>query len=711
MKKKLKHSKTIDTSDYILQYGAGGPVNGFIKDPQTALQENNLMWQKALAIGSLDPLAGVIDASIPLIQTAGEILKEKGVFEKGGDTSAASGMSTSGKTVNVEGGEILENPKGDILKIKGPKHEKGGVTLDLPMNSPEDNYNIYSDRIEGKTGKTLAREKEDREKKIARYQKHLEKFPGDIAARNTLERLIKSSKLADLNAVNLQKELRETAQMGQAEINIPEEESQSQQIPGPGESEGMLGQLTAASGISTGKNPGLGGREILDEEELLSEEDYLLSLGINPYTTENIGENTGQVLSKEGNIEEVVMTKKLKPFVSKPVDVSVNSKFIPTNPELKNSPPLLRTDSSATPNTNPKKPNLGPSGFTSGDIVGALGMIKQGLASRRGAMNNLTSLQPEVNKYKNYGRKAVEALQANQSVADREYQRTLANNELDTFKNNSNIDTSSRGIGDKMANLVALQQITNRANANAEDAYADKTVQNNAEMAKTLQTIEDKYLTEETRVQDDNMRNLDAAMEGVTQAGVNEGKMLAYLGKILNARKERDMTRAGINAQNLRVQIDKDGNYIVLPQEPNNAQPVTPNKEAIDKQIADALAKREAEALAKKEASEAAKTETPVTPTDTPYVTGDKTLDSFDLGTERNNLIAMLQNPKVNMKIDLGNPESIKELQRKIGNTGNNISGKFGAVTYENLKRYIAGETPIQRDPKTGIGFPKKRKK
>ena len=703
MKKKLKHSKTIDTSDYILQYGAGGPVNGFIKDPQTALQENNLMWQKALAIGSLDPLAGVIDASIPLIQATGGILKEKGVFDKEG-SSAASGMSTSGKRVNVEGGEILENHKGDILKIKGPKHEKGGVTLDLPMNSPEDNYNIYSDRIEGKTGKTLAREKEDREKKIARYQKHLEKFPGDIAARNTLERLIKSSKLADLNAVNLQKELRETAQMGQAEINIPEEESQTQQIPGPGESEGMLGQLTAASGISTGKNPGLGGREILDEEELLSEEDYLLSLGIDPYAIENIGENTGQVLSKEGNIEEVVMTKKLKPFVSRPVDVSVNSKFIPTNPELKDSPPLLRTDSSnSTSKSDRKNPNLGPSGFTSGDIVGALGMIKQGLASRRGAMNNLASLQPEVNKYKNYGRKAVEALQVNQSVADREYQRTLANNELDTFKNNSNIDTSSRGIGDKMSNLVALQQITNRANANAEDAYADKTVQNNAEMAKTLQAIEDKYLAEETRVQDDNMRNLDAAMEGVTQAGIDEGKMLAYLGKILNARKERDMTRDGINAQNLRVQIDKNGNYVVLPQEENNTQAVTPNKDAINRQLE--------EAKAKKEASEAAKTETPVTPTDTPYVTGDKTLDSFNLGTEKNNLITMLQNPKVNMKIDLGNPESIKELQRKIGNTGNNISGKFGAVTYENLKRYIAGETPIQRDPKTGIGFPKKRKK
>ena len=700
MKKKLKHSKTVDTSDYILQYGAGGPVNGFIKDPQTALQENNLMWQKALAIGSLDPLAGVIDASIPLVQATGEILKEKGVFDKTGSESAASGMSTSGKRVNVEGGEILENPKGDILKIKGPKHEKGGVTLDLPMNFPEDNYNIYSDRIEGKTGKTLAREKEDREKKIARYQKHLEKFPGDIAARNTLERLVKSSKLADLNAVNLQKELRETAQMGQAEINIPEEEQQSQQIPGPGESEGMLGQLTAASGISTGKNPGLGGREVLNEEEnLLSEEDYLLSLGIDPYAIEN----TGQVFPKDGNIEEVVIAKKTKPFVSKPAEVILNSKFTLPNVEPKNNLTLLRTDSSnPTTKSDSKKPNLGSSDFTAGDIVGALGMIKQGLASRRGAMNNLTSLQPEVNKYKNYGRKAVEALQGNQSVADREYQRTLANNELDTFKNNSNIDTSSRGIGDKMANLVALQQITNRANANAENTYADKTVQNNAEMAKTLQAIEDKYLTEETRVQDDNMRNLDAAMEEVTKAGVDEGKMMAYLGKILNARKERDMTRAAINQQNLRVQIDKNGNYIVLPQGENNTQAVTPNKDAINRQLE--------EAKAKKEASEAAKNETPVNPTDTPYVTGDKTLDSFNLGTEKNNLITMLQNPKVNMKIDLGNPESIKELQRKIGNTGNNISGKFGALTYENLKRYIAGETPIQRDPKTGIGFPKKKK-
>ena len=695
MKKKLKHSKIADTQDYILQYGAGGPVNGFIKDPQTALQENNLMWQKALAIGSLDPLAGVIDASIPLVQTAGEILKEKGVFDKKEeDSSAASGMITSGKTVNVEGGEILENPKGDILKIKGPKHEKGGVTLDLPMNSPEDNYNIYSDRIEGKTGKTLAREKEDREKKIAKYQKHLEKFPGDIAARNTLERLIKSSKLADLNAVNLQKELRDTAQMGQADVNIPEEGTQPQQIPGPGEDKSMLGQLTAASGISTGRRPGLGGREILDEEDMLSEEEYLLSLGIDPYNS--------KISPKEGNIEEVVIQRGPRPVKpSRPSEPILNP-VTPPIPEITpRSIPLSAT--STTSETASKKPNFGPSNLTAGDIVGALGMIKQGIASRKGAMNNLASLQPEVNKYKNYGRKAVEALQGNQSVADREYQRTLANNELDTFKNNSNIDTSSRGIGDKMANLVALQQITNRANANAEDVYADKTVQNNAEMAKTLQAIEDKYLTEETRVQDDNMKNLDAAMQGVTQAGIDEGRMMSYIGKILNTRKERDMTRNAINAQNLRAQIDADGNYIVLPQEQNTTQTVTPNKEAIDKQIA--------EAFAKKEAEKAAKNETPVNPTDTPYVTGDKTLDNFNLGNERNNLITMLQNPKVNMKIDLGNPESIKELQRKIGNTGSNISGKFGALTYENLKRYIAGEAAIQRDAKTGIGYPKKRKK
>ena len=39
------------------------------------------------------------------------------------------------------------------------------------------------------------------------------------------------------------------------------------------------------------------------------------------------------------------------------------------------------------------------------------------------------------------------------------------------------------------------------------------------------------------------------------------------------------------------------------------------------------------------EAEKAAKNETPVNPTDTPYVTGDKTLDNFNLGNERNNLI------------------------------------------------------------------------
>ena len=691
MKKKLKHNKTVDISDHILQYGAGGPVNGFIKDPQTALQENNLMWQKALAIGSMDPLAGVIDASIPLVQAAGEIMKEQGVFDK--DSSAASGMSTSGKRVNVEGGEILENPKGDILKIKGPRHEKGGITLDLPMNSQEDNYNIYSDRIEGKTGKTLAKEKEDREKKISRYQKHIEKFPGDIAARNTLERLVKSSKLADVNAVNLQKELRDTAQMGQAEIDIPEEGTQPQQIPGPGESEGMLGQLTAASGISTGRNPGLGGREIIDEEEeMLSEEEYLLSLGINPYTN--------KTSSREGNIEEVVISQGIKPLVPKSLPGVITNLSPTPTPEIKDN--LRLPGTSITPSSDPKKPlpGTGPSGFTAGDIVGALGMIRQGMASRKGAMNNLASLQPEVNKYKNYGRRAVEALQGNQSVADREYQRTLANNELDTFKNNSNIDTSSRGIGDKMSNLVALQQIANRANANAEDAYADKTVQNNSEMAKTLQAIEDKYLTEETRVQRDNMENLDAAMEGVTQAGINEGKMMSYLGKILNSRKERDMTIAGINNQSERTYLGADGKtYYYENESQGPAEPKVPNEQAVNNAI-------------KGENPITGETvTTPVTPTNSEYLTGDKVLDSFDLGKEKNNLISMLQDPKVNMKIDLGNTEAIKELQRKIGNTGNNISGKFGALTYENLKRYIAGESAIQRHPGTGIGVVKNKKK
>ena len=240
---------------YVEQYGVGGPVNNFITSPEQILQENAFNWARAKGEGQNDPLAGIIDTASPILQTVAGIAANKlgkdpakQMYDKGlreaiknptqneielrYSNQAATGTSTGNgrKKINVEGGEILENPMGDILKMKGASHEKGGIELELPG---EGNYNVYSKRIKGITGKSLAHEKEAREKKIAKYQKYIQENPGDIVAKNTLDRLLLSSKKADIDSLNLQTEIKGAYEAGNAETQINTQEGQSPKTEAP----------------------------------------------------------------------------------------------------------------------------------------------------------------------------------------------------------------------------------------------------------------------------------------------------------------------------------------------------------------------------------------------------------------------------------------------------------------------------------------------
>lgn len=247
------------------QYGMGGPVLDYIKSPTTALQENQFAWAKSKAEGALNPMSQALDWAGPLLSVIGEVAKGQGVFDK---DQAAMGASYRGnqKKISVEGGEIMETPKGDILKMKGPKHENGGIPLEI---SDEDlnsgSYNVYSNRVKGHTGKTLSKEKEGREKKIRRYEKYIKDNPGDLIAKNTLERLKMSSKLADTNALNLQQQIREAYEAGNAETQIPEDGAPVQ----------------AAVGLSTQPGPKrIISDKLLESLKAISDES---ALGVIPY--------------------------------------------------------------------------------------------------------------------------------------------------------------------------------------------------------------------------------------------------------------------------------------------------------------------------------------------------------------------------------------------------------------------------------------------
>ena len=94
--------------------------------------------------------------------------------------------------VEAEGGEVVETPDGYIKELFGPSHENGGINLDLPQGTE-----IYSDRLIGEDGKTMAERKKARELKLQTLQKKLDKTPTNKLLRRTVDRLKKENEMLD----------------------------------------------------------------------------------------------------------------------------------------------------------------------------------------------------------------------------------------------------------------------------------------------------------------------------------------------------------------------------------------------------------------------------------------------------------------------------------------------------------------------------------
>jgi len=107
--------------------------------------------------------------------------EQKSIGEQLIDKLFAGGGIIGDIPVEVEGGEVIDDGTG-ITKVKGKKHEQGGVDANLPGGTK-----VYSDRIEI-DGKTMAERKEQREKVLNKLEKKANSDISDPIAKNTLDR-------------------------------------------------------------------------------------------------------------------------------------------------------------------------------------------------------------------------------------------------------------------------------------------------------------------------------------------------------------------------------------------------------------------------------------------------------------------------------------------------------------------------------------------
>lgn len=112
-----------------------------------------------------------------------------------------------GGLVEVEGQEVFESPDGQMGKFKGPSHENGGIPVALP-----DGTAIYSKRIKGPDGRSMAKRKESRERQLNKLMRKFEKNPEDQILKNTLQRTAIVNQIEDTHDIAVMEAMRKVSQ-------------------------------------------------------------------------------------------------------------------------------------------------------------------------------------------------------------------------------------------------------------------------------------------------------------------------------------------------------------------------------------------------------------------------------------------------------------------------------------------------------------------
>lgn len=189
-----------------------------IENPEQAIADNNIRLSKAQQKAMSNPLTQGLDIFGNIAMQVGSTMMSKGISAGEGEdgkgiagflnnnqnfistllgglnagASFATGGIAENKKINAEGGEVVEMPGSSPKELQGPSHSQGGINMQVPSGTE-----IYSDRLLGADGKTMAERKKLRENQISKIEKLLQKNPNDSALKKTLEKIKQNNDFLD----------------------------------------------------------------------------------------------------------------------------------------------------------------------------------------------------------------------------------------------------------------------------------------------------------------------------------------------------------------------------------------------------------------------------------------------------------------------------------------------------------------------------------
>lgn len=398
--------------------------------------------------------------------------KHHGFHAMGGPAYANGGMTN----IEVEGDEVVETPNGDMQKMQGPSHEQGGIPMAVPVGTK-----IYSDRLQIE-GKTMQQRKLSREKKLKMAVKNFESKKHDALARNTYERTKEIVEAEDQQDMQLQKFANKLYSPPQQaaygdEVGDPWSNYVMSQMPDYGT------QVPFLPGADTSQLPSTGSP--------LSGSATGRGINVNAPVQARTAENIGlQTPSPNFNIPEIPQSEQTYSKVG---------------------------------------------GFTTGDYIGMGANLFNAIAPIINTKNAARATKPEINRFKGFGREALEANAKAQGFAGTQFAN--AKRDLDTATNSAILRNrmGARSINTTRALDTVADINRNKAAAGLYGQYTDKMsglLTQEGQLANQRDQMEMSGATARDQREAQNRDNYYTNLaENLTNLGTNVGNIGAQLNK------------------------------------------------------------------------------------------------------------------------------------------------------------------------------------
>lgn len=458
---------------YSLGTGRKGTSNSYLDSPAEVLAQNNINLAKAKEASANNDFANLLQSVGATIMSSAKPIAEAGMVDGGflgGKELKFGGKAKSG-VEEVEGEEVAETPAGDFLEFLGPKHEQGGIDVDLPEGTT-----VFSDSIKV-DGKTMAERKKARNKKLSDIEKLLEKNPSDKALKTTYEKTLK-------NFTNEE----------EADLAVQE-------------------MIDMFFGNKDGKKA-LFGDGIFSNLGKKKPEDPKFNDFTIP-STDNASAGLG-MSTDSAPVEDTVNTKnpKFKDFEvpvtdNASADVGVSTDADPLTPSYdvgKGTGPAPQGGTEQGQGAAASFiENLFSGEATAGDIVGLAGNLIGAFGPRRNTLDNRAGDTPNINAFEDFGKDALDA--NDMAIGEARSLKTNAERKIDLSRKNlvRRGRNSARGVSAMRALDMGAELQANRAKLDAQDQFARTMLGLLSERAR-LENQQDRFVMEGEQTRDINDR-------------------------------------------------------------------------------------------------------------------------------------------------------------------------------------------------------------